>query len=398
MLNLDKNKTYLLACSYGPDSMALFDMLLKEGYLFRVAHVNYHFREESDLEEAGLKEYCKKNNIAIDVYNNEEKVHNNLEARARKIRYDFFFSLVNKYHLEAVLIAHNLDDNIETVTMQKNHHICTKYFGIKEISYQNDVKIIRPLLNYTKRELEEYCLNNNIPFMKDKSNDDMHYERNRIRKELNERFNDEEKRFYLQVIEKENEELDSLINRLNELDLNSVMTLKELGDNDFWYAIHLLAERSSIYNLSYKNILEIRKIVYSSKPNISLKYRGFMFVKEYENVFFVNDREEINYFYVLRHPDVLDTPYFYLDFRGDTSSRNVKLEDYPLTICNAEKDMKIQIKDYEVSVRRLFIDWKMPSSLRKRWPVILDKNHQLIYIPRYQKDFVIDETSNFYVK
>ena len=51
MLNLDKNKKYLLACSYGPDSMALFSMLLEEGYRFEVAHVNYHFRNESNLEE-----------------------------------------------------------------------------------------------------------------------------------------------------------------------------------------------------------------------------------------------------------------------------------------------------------------------------------------------------------
>ena len=47
MLNLEKNKHYLLACSFGPDSMALFDMLIKEGYRFTVAHVNYHLRAEA---------------------------------------------------------------------------------------------------------------------------------------------------------------------------------------------------------------------------------------------------------------------------------------------------------------------------------------------------------------
>ena len=51
MLNLEKNKHYLLACSFGPDSMALFDMLLKEGYKFSVAHVNYHLRKEANEEE-----------------------------------------------------------------------------------------------------------------------------------------------------------------------------------------------------------------------------------------------------------------------------------------------------------------------------------------------------------
>ena len=48
MLNLDKNKKYLLACSFGPDSMALCEMLRQEKCNFSIAHVNYHLREESD--------------------------------------------------------------------------------------------------------------------------------------------------------------------------------------------------------------------------------------------------------------------------------------------------------------------------------------------------------------
>ena len=50
MLNLDKKQNYLLACSYGPDSMALAEMLRQEGYRFSIAHVNYNIREESSLE------------------------------------------------------------------------------------------------------------------------------------------------------------------------------------------------------------------------------------------------------------------------------------------------------------------------------------------------------------
>ena len=65
MLNLDKNKRYLLACSFGPDSMALFDMLKKEGITFEVAHVNYHLREESDSEETALRGYCKNQRVRL---------------------------------------------------------------------------------------------------------------------------------------------------------------------------------------------------------------------------------------------------------------------------------------------------------------------------------------------
>ena len=68
MINLDKSKKYLLACSYGTDSMVLFDILLKKGYDFSVAHVNYNLREESKEETVSLKLICKQNNIPIYVH------------------------------------------------------------------------------------------------------------------------------------------------------------------------------------------------------------------------------------------------------------------------------------------------------------------------------------------
>jgi tRNA(Ile)-lysidine synthase len=64
-LNLDHNANYLLACSFGPDSMALFNMLLTEKYNFSVAFVNYKTRSNSDYEEEELEKICLKNNIAF---------------------------------------------------------------------------------------------------------------------------------------------------------------------------------------------------------------------------------------------------------------------------------------------------------------------------------------------
>ena len=78
MLNLDKNKKYLLACSYGPDSMALFGMLLSENINFEVAHVNYHLRKESDDEENGLRSFCELHNKTIYVKNVTHKITHNI--------------------------------------------------------------------------------------------------------------------------------------------------------------------------------------------------------------------------------------------------------------------------------------------------------------------------------
>lgn len=398
MLNLDKNKKYLLACSYGPDSMALFNMLQKEGYDFEVAHVNYHFRKESDEEERALRNYCFKNNVIIHVFQNLETVTNNLEARAREIRYLFFRKIYKQGHFDALLVAHHEDDLIETYLMQKDKNLHPFYFGIKENSINYDMNIIRPLLSWPKNEILNYIDSEHIPFMYDKSNDDTSFLRNKYRHEIVENMSLKERDLIKKEIENKNEQISKIINRLKKKDLHSCLTLKALNDEEFIYAIEMLINECQIFKISNANIDEIKKIINSEKPNVTLKYNDINFVKEYDYVSFKKVEEEATYSYTLLEPAILDTPYFFLDFRMSSFDRNVTLNDYPLTIRNALKDDKVIIKNYSKEVRRLFIDWKMPMSLRSRWPVIVNKEGKVIYIPHYQKDFVINKSLNFYVK
>jgi tRNA(Ile)-lysidine synthetase-like protein len=135
---------------------------------------------------------------------------------------------------------------------------------------------------------------------------------------------------------------------------------------------------------------ELRKVLNSDKPNISLNVDGLRFLKEYDSISIQEDVESSDYEFVLNEPGVLDTKYFFLDFTKDSSDRNISLPDYPITIRNAKNDDLIEIQDFSKELRRMFIDWKMPISLRNRWPVILNKDGKIIYVPRYLKDFVIN--------
>ena len=82
---LSVDKKYLLACSYGPDSMALFNLLLKDNINFDVAIVNYHLREESDLEVKGLKSFCETHKKTLFIKIVEEKIEKNIENKCREI-------------------------------------------------------------------------------------------------------------------------------------------------------------------------------------------------------------------------------------------------------------------------------------------------------------------------
>ena len=120
--------------------------------------------------------------------------------------------------------------------------------------------------------------------------------------------------------------------------------------------------------------------------------------KEYDKICFKEKCDSENFEYVLTEPGVLDTPYFFLDFSKDSLRRNVFDADYPLIIRNARADDVYQILGYTKELRRLFIDWKMPKSIRNRWPIIINKDGVIVYVPRYQKEFVPTEGCNFYVK
>ena len=400
MLNLEKNRHYLLACSFGPDSMALFDMLLKEGYKFSVAHVNYHLRKESNEEESKLRDFCVEHNIGIYVRDvNEVLGESNLEMKCREIRYNFFISVMKENKFDALLVAHQEDDLIETYLMQKRRKNLVNYFGIKEISYFSDIEIIRPLLRYRKEELMMYCRMFNVPYAIDKTNLEDHFLRNQIRHSVVEKLSPIERKDILSEIDQANEKLSQIFITISKINDNKIDSYLRLNDVEFLYAIVALGRKlKPDFIVSKKQGEELRKVLESNKPNIALNVDGLCFFKEYDVLGFREFDGNLDYFYDMVEPGILDTPYFFLDFTVDSSNRNVKEDDYPLVIRNAQKDDEYEISGYKKELRRLFIDWKMPESARNRWPIIVNKDGIIVYVPRYQKDFVPEENCNFFVK
>ena len=137
-------------------------------------------------------------------------------------------------------------------------------------------------------------------------------------------------------------------------------------------------------------VSEVKKVCLSSKSNVLIPLTDDYFLcKEYDKLCV----RKIATFKPIRvdSPTIIDNELFYFDLE----EKGIK--DYPLTIRPYRKGDEYQIKDYKVSVNRLFIDWKMPMYLRKIWPVF-EHDGRIIYIPRYQSNFDIKNDKNFYVK
>ena len=399
--NLDKNKKYLLACSFGPDSMALFHLLVTKKYDFECAIVNYHLREESDSEVTGLLRYAGEHKIKVHVLDVKEKIEKNLEAACREIRYRFFKDLCAQFGFEATLIAQHQDDLIETYLMQKERQNNPIYYGISRETIIYGVKIIRPLLDYRKSELVKICDDNEVPYSIDKTNFDISLMRNNIRHNVVSKMIERERQDIIKEIDNENDKLSKM---LESIKIDKLCEVKYVIRLDFvtqCYALNYLVKNiNPNFSLSKRNVGQIIKILKSSKPNGQFQIvKGLYMFKEYDFFEFgMIKAEQKEFSYPLLCPGVLDTPYFYLNFRKDTSDRNVDFDDYPLTIRNIKKSDTIIINGYKVKARRLLIDWKVPFRKIMILPVILNKPSECIYIPRYRKDFKMSDDLSFYVK
>ena len=175
MINIEENFKFeqndkiVIGCSTGPDSMALMDMLLKirDKYSLQLicAHVNHNIRAQSKEEEEFIKKYCEKNNVMLEKMKIEKYGDDNFHNEARNIRYHFFESVISKYQAKYLMTAHHGDDLIETVLMRivRGSNL-QGYSGFHKIVDMNNYKLVRPLIYYTKKELEDYDKENNVPY------------------------------------------------------------------------------------------------------------------------------------------------------------------------------------------------------------------------------------------
>lgn len=182
----------IVAVSGGPDSIALLNILheLKKDLQIEIcaAHVNHCLRgEEADADEEYVRRFCENLNInfkskRVDI-NELAKARNiSSETAGREVRYEFFRKLREDIKAQKVAIAHNANDQAETVLMRIMRG--TGLEGLIGIRPVRDEIFVRPIINNTREEVEEYCRKNKLNPRIDKTNFQSIYSRNKIRLEL----------------------------------------------------------------------------------------------------------------------------------------------------------------------------------------------------------------------
>ena len=366
----------ICALSGGADSVALtFAMyLLKDKLDIRLsaAHFNHHLRgEESDRDEQFVRDFCDRYDIPLFVGGAEVKPDKKgLEAAAREARYAFLRTLDGK-----IATAHTADDNAETVLLHLIRGTGLKGLGgITPVSGQ----VIRPMLDVTRKDVEEFCEEWCLPFVEDSSNGTDAFLRNRIRHQV------------MPLLKQENPKLAENVSamarrlRLDEEFLSrsavparDVASLKAMHPAQRSRALEAILKESGVREPEAVHLARLEGLLFSEKPSARGEFPGGVtMARQYDKLVKLETSEPPEPvtllcpgsilwggFRVIAEPaeEIINTP--------DTFT---VLPQGEMVLRAREAGDEIRLSGGTKSLKKLFIDKKIPASKRLQIPVLAD--------------------------
>ena len=367
----------VVACSGGPDSMALLDQLNKQGKDIVVAHVNYKHRDTADRDEKIVKEYCKKYDIPVRVlYPVHEK--GNFQAWARDVRYAFFEEVADEFDTKLLYVAHQMDDVIETYLFQKNRNMICDWYGLKEKSVRHGYQIVRPLLNFTKSELQQYCNDNGVSFGIDESNLTNHYTRNVIRHTQIEKMDRKEKEEWILKIQNENDFWQIKREGMEEFFKNWNKNVDALlNQKEAWLYLDTFLFHSLCHHFSRKYMEELCAQL---KGNVLIEIEDHLLERHNEKLYLMPKPQDV--YYTLNELEYKDYKEFSIMNQGQTiESLSVEASDFPLVVRHVKVNDVISMRFGNKNVHRFFVDRKICKIYRKYWLVVENNAGKVIFVP-----------------
>lgn len=411
-LNINDNDYVIAGISGGADSMCLLHLLLRlrniKKFNIVVAHVHHNVRKESDDELIYVRNYCIKNDIIFESIKLEKNIVGNFESIARQKRYDFFNSLIIKYHAKYLLTAHHGDDLMETVLMRIVRGSNLKgYSGFQEITDNGTYQLVRPLISVTKSQIKEYDIANNIEWAEDYTNKDDSHTRNRYRKYILPVLKQEDVNVNLKFL-KYSETLQECSNYIDKqvesvlikCYVNNVLDITKFNQSEDYikkcciYSILYQYYKSDISYINDKNVTAILSLLASPKPNSYIYLpHNVKGIKDYNNFYLDEIKMSDNYNFKINGcvqlPNNMviteeDSSDWTNNFICRLDSAEVKT---PLFVRTKLAGDYIYIKNLngKKKIKDIFIDQKISLNDRNIWPVVVDSNNIVVWLPGLRK-------------
>ena len=413
------NNYVVIGVSAGPDSMCLLDLLQKKTTKIVVCHINHNVRKESIEEEEYITKYCQDKNIILEKTTINNYQENNFENEARKKRYMFYEEILKKYNSKTLLLAHHGDDLIETILMKISRGSNLEgYAGIKEVSNVKNYQIIRPLLKYTKEDIINYNKSNNIKYYNDSSNQSTNYTRNRYRLNILPLLKKENKNIHKKYLKysKTLIEYDDYIKRevkrnINNVYKDNIINIDNLNKLDTFLIKNILYNiMNNIYQnknniITDRHIQNIISLLNNTKPNIKIDLpNNKEIVKEYNKLIIKDKTSDIKN-YKIEFNDKIEIENLIIEkieSEDDDSNSVCRLNSkditLPLYIRNREDGDYIILKgsNNRKKIKEIFIEKKLPLKKRNNYPLLVDSNNNIIWIPNNKKSKFCNKKSENY--
>ncbi len=415
---IKENDLLLLAVSGGIDSMVLLHYLhgisTTKNFDLAVVHLDHQKRKESFLDCQLVVDTCAK--LSIECYTEKlvAKDNENFHDYARTKRYDFFVEIAKKIGANKIVLAHNSNDNAETILMRLTRGSSFEgYRGILAETNYKGLGIIRPMLSISRAEILAYQQLNKISFNEDSSNQEDHYTRNRYRHhiipflktenpkflEKFEQFSDYQTKAY-KLIEKLAFKFltDHLIKHKDSLaiDVIAFNEIDEILKVDVIKKVINEKTNNSV-ELSYQNIRDIEELFINAKPHIEMFLNDNLYIYKSYNIMYFSDKksETVDFNYTIKEcqeiklPNnssviITDNPNKYYGNIYKLCYNNLDFV-FPITIRNRRNGDKIITTSGTKKIKDVFINKKISMDIRNQLPIILNSADEIVWIPNVFK-------------
>lgn len=369
---IESGDSVTCAVSGGADSVALlFALYLLKDKLhlqLAAAHFNHHLRgEESDRDEAFVREFCHRYDIPLTV--GEGTIvpgRKGLEAAARDARYAFLRSLPGK-----IATAHTADDNAETVLMHLVRGTGLK--GLGGITPVNG-RVIRPMLSVTRQEVEAFCAEWCLSYITDSSNEGDAFLRNRLRhhvmpllKQENPRFAENVSAMALRL--RQDEDCLTEMSRIPEMEIK---TLRDMQPALRSRCLERFLKDSGVREPEASHIAQAESLVFARKPSAFARFPGDVVIARNYGFLTVQTEQETPKPVQLSIPGKTTWGDYVITASESEDGLTVS-HDGPITVRSRLPGDSIRLQGGTKTLKKLFIDQKIPSPQRSRIPVLADR-------------------------
>lgn len=417
--NVNKDDIIVLACSGGPDSMCLFDLVRKNlSNKVIVVCVNHNVRKESLEELEYVKKCAQESNYIFEELTIDGGI-NYSEDDFRNIRYDFFREVIKKYNATKLLTAHHGDDLIETILMRiVRGSDLNGYIGIKSIIDKDNYQVLRPLIFVSKDDIIDYNKINKIKYFNDYTNELDDYTRNRYRHYVLPFLKKEDKNVHSKFLRFSNElaKNEEFICSFIDQQYNNVVVDNMLNIQKFIVLDKFIQERiikkiladfykEKLYLVNDKTVNNILEMIHNNNGNSKINLpNGVIGYINYGNFYLLKD--EMNFIDNTELVDGLNLSngyiFKYVDECDDKSNYVIRLDSHdiklPLFVRSRVDGDNIRVKGLNGSkkIKNIFIENKINIENRQSIPVVVDSNNNVIWIPGIKKsEFDRDLNENY---